>query len=94
MKKEKLSLKSLEVKSFVTSLESVTSKTIKGGESDNAACGPSIYCHTQADFTCQNDTLCCIGTATKGEENCRSGVSNTGGSNSGGSASVSTDPSC
>ena len=94
MKKNKLSLEGLVVKSFVTSLDSSKTLTIKGGESDNAACGPSIYCHTQADYTCQNDTLCCIGTGTRGEENCRSGVSNTGGSNSGGSASVSTDPSC
>ena len=44
MKKNKLSLKSLEVQSFVTSLNGSSSKTIKGGESDNGACGPSAAC--------------------------------------------------
>lgn len=48
MKKKKLSLESLEVKSFVTNLEGSVSRTIKGGltntacpgqESDNIECG-------------------------------------------------------
>ena len=39
MKRNKLSLKTLQVKSFVTNLENPHAKTVKGGASDNAACG-------------------------------------------------------
>ena len=41
MKKKKLSLKGLEVKSFVTNLDGNLSKTVKGGDSLDNNCGGS-----------------------------------------------------
>ena len=39
MKKNRLSLTNLHIKSFVTSLDDPHAKTVKSGASDNAACG-------------------------------------------------------
>ena len=67
MKKKKLSLKSLEVKSFITNLEGPISKTIKGGESDNEACLPGSpempYSYSCIDpfslnFYCKANSIC------------------------------------
>ncbi|MEL6556646.1 MAG: pinensin family lanthipeptide [Bacteroidota bacterium] len=67
MKKKKLSLKGLEVKSFVTNLDANLSHTVKGGNTVDNDCGgsgllgcggDSEYC--SGGFTqCVEHTTCC-----------------------------------
>ena len=65
MKKNKFSLKNLEVKSFVTSFESSVSETIKGGESlQGGNCISYIECNS--NITCVGPL--CGDTMTKTQE--------------------------
>lgn len=65
MKKKKLSLKGLEVKSFVTNLDGNLSNTVKGGDSVNVDCGGSF---DVATHDCTRQDYNCIDTLSEGKD--------------------------
>ena len=61
MKKQKLNLKSLQVKSFVTKIAEETSKTVKGGEQTWEVGGGNCF---------RNFTTDCYSAHCNGSDNC------------------------